>query len=385
MKRSTERILTTHVGSMPRPHHLVEILQQEDRGESVSQFELQASVTAAVKETVSDQIKAGIDIVCDGEMGKMSYHVYAKHRLAGLTNVDGQGVRGRGVPLDIQDFPEMMAERLGGGGPEMLQATVCSGPVSHADKGPLNRDIENLKKAVSLSDPVDVFMNAASPGCLSNYVPNSFYPSRDNYRQCLVDAMRPEYEAIHKAGFVLQLDCPDLAGSRHADQQELSEKEFLVDAEKSIEALNAATSNIPPEAMRMHICWLNYAGPHTHDIPIKKLIGLLSKARPQALLFEGANPRHEHEWEDWKAAKIPDHKVLVPGVIDSTSNFVEHPILIAQRICNYANIVGRDRVLAGSDCGFATYAGRQAVYPSVVKAKLEALAEGASIATERLW
>ena len=370
---------------MPRPQHLVELLGLEDRGETVSKSEIQANVTAAVQTTVAEQVETGIDIVSDGEMGKMSYHVYAKHRLAGLTNTDGQGVRGRGIPLDIQDFPEMMAERLGGGGPEMLQAAICSGPVSYADSGPLQRDIGNLQRAVSVSDPVDAFMNAASPGCLSNYVPNNFYPNRDDYRESLVDAMRPEYEAIHEAGFVLQLDCPDLAGSRHADQQELSEKEFLADAEKSIEALNAATSNIPPEAMRMHICWLNYAGPHTHDIPIKKLIGLLNKARPQALLFEGANPRHEHEWEDWKAATIPDQKILVPGVVDSTSNFVEHPILIAQRICNYANIVGRDRVLAGTDCGFATYAGRRAVYPSVVKAKLKALAEGALIASERLW
>ena len=228
-------------------------------------------------------------------------------------------------------------------------------------------------------------MNSASPGCLVNYVPNTYYPGRDDYRSALVEAMRNEYNAIHKAGFILQLDCPDLAGSRHTDHQDWSENQFLTEVEKSIEALNEATSEIPPNAMRLHICWLNYAGPHTHDIPVSKLIKLLCSARPQALLFEGANPRHEHEWEDWGAAKIPDDKVLVPGVIDSTNNFVEHPVLVAQRICRYADIVGRERVLAGADCGFSTYAGRKAVFPSIVMAKFRSLAEGAKIATKRLW
>ena len=385
MKLSTDRILTTHVGSLPRPDDLVDMLGKEDRGEAVDPAALQARAAAAVKQAVADQVAAGIDVVCDGEMSKMSYHVYAKHRLTGLGKTDGTGVPGRGTPRDIQDFPEMMAERPGGGGPELLQATVCTGPVAYADHAPLERDIANLKAAAAASKPVDIFMNSASPGCLSNYVPNAYYPSRDAYREALIEAMRPEYEAIHDAGFVLQLDCPDLAGSRHTDHQDMSEKEFIADAERSIEALNAATANIPPEAMRMHICWLNYAGPHTHDIPVSRLIGLLGKARPQALLFEGANPRHAHEWEDWKAAKIPDDKVLVPGVIDSTTNFVEHPVLVAQRIGNYANIVGRERVLAGADCGFGTYAGRKGVYPSVVLAKFRALTDGARIATERLW
>jgi 5-methyltetrahydropteroyltriglutamate--homocysteine methyltransferase len=228
-------------------------------------------------------------------------------------------------------------------------------------------------------------MNAVSPGCLSTYVPNMHYPSRDEYREDLIEALRPEYNAIHEAGFVLQVECPDLAGARHTDYQAMDDEDFLADAEKSIEALNAATSDIPPEAMRMHICWLNYAGPHTHDIPIKKLFGLLARARPQAILFEGANPRHEHEWEDFQDTNLLDDKVLIPGVIDSTSNFVEHPVLVAQRICNYAKVVGRERVIAGSDCGFGTYAGRRGVFPPVVLAKFQAMAEGARIATERLW
>ena len=385
MKLSSERILTTHVGSLPRPDDLLEMLGKEDRGEPVDTVALHARTAEAVKQLVKDQVEAGIDVVSDGEMSKMAYNIYAKHRLTGLGATDGTGVPGRKLPRDIQDFPEMEAAPLGGGGPELMQATVCNGPVAYADHAPLERDIANLKSATAAAGPHDVFMNSASPGCLANYVPNAFYPSRDEYRENLIEAMRPEYNAIHESGFVLQLDCPDLAGSRHTDHQDWTEDEFLADAEKSIEALNAATADIPPEAMRMHICWLNYAGPHTHDIPVARLIGLLCKARPQALLFEGANPRHEHEWEDWKAAKIPDDKVLIPGVIDSTTNFVEHPQLVAQRICRYADIVGRERVLAGSDCGFGTYAGRRAVYPSVVMAKFRAMAEGAGIASDRLW
>ncbi|PPR72826.1 MAG: hypothetical protein CFH03_01203 [Alphaproteobacteria bacterium MarineAlpha3_Bin2] len=385
MKLSSERILTTHVGSLPRPDDLLEMLGKEDRGEPVDTVALHARTAEAVKQLVKDQVEAGIDVVSDGEMSKMAYNIYAKHRLTGLGATDGTGVPGRKLPRDIQDFPEMEAAPLGGGGPELMQATVCNGPVAYADHAPLERDIANLKSATAAAGPHDVFMNSASPGCLANYVPNAFYPSRDEYRENLIEAMRPEYNAIHECGFVLQLDCPDLAGSRHTDHQDWTEDEFLADAEKSIEALNAATADIPPEAMRMHICWLNYAGPHTHDIPVARLIGLLCKARPQALLFEGANPRHEHEWEDWKAAKIPDDKVLIPGVIDSTTNFVEHPQLVAQRICRYADIVGRERVLAGSDCGFGTYAGRRAVYPSVVMAKFRAMAEGAGIASDRLW
>jgi 5-methyltetrahydropteroyltriglutamate--homocysteine methyltransferase len=385
MKLSTDRILTTHVGSLPRPADLVDLLRREDRGEPVDRAALDDSVARAVRQAVAEQVANGIDVVCDGEMGKMSYHVYAKHRLTGLGNAEGSGVPGRPMPLDIAEFPELSAERLGGGGTDLMQATVCVGEVAYADRAPLDRDIANLETAAADAGPVELFMNSVSPGCLATYVPNTYYPDKAAYREALIEALRPEYEAIHAAGLVLQVDCPDLAGSRHTDYANNTEAEFLAEAERSVEALNEATRNIPPEAMRMHICWLNYAGPHTHDIPIARLIGLLGRARPQGLLFEGANPRHEHEWEDWKAATIPDDKVLIPGVIDSTTNFVEHPVLVAQRLCNYADIVGRERVLAGSDCGFGTYAGRKGVVPSVVLAKFRAMAEGARIATERLW
>jgi 5-methyltetrahydropteroyltriglutamate--homocysteine methyltransferase len=384
MKLSTDRILTTHVGSLPRPEDLLEQLRQQDRGETIDAEALHARTTEAVRKVMADQVEAGIDVACDGEMSKISYHVYARHRLAGLEATDGTGVPDRPAPADFNDFPEMK-NAAGSAGPELMKATVCEGPVSYADHGPLDRDIANLKAAADAAKPTDMFMNTVSPGCLSTYVPNRYYPDRDAYREDLIEAMRPEYNAIHEAGIVLQLDCPDLAGARHTDYQAMDEAEFLADAEKSVEALNAATSDIPPEAMRMHICWLNYAGPHTHDIPIKKLLGVLAKARPQGILFEGANPRHAHEWEDLKDAGVPDDKVLIPGVIDSTSNFVEHPQLVAQRICQYADIVGRERVLAGSDCGFGTYAGRKGVYPSVVLGKFRSMAEGAQIASERLW
>lgn len=386
MKFSTDRILTTHVGSLPRPPDLAELLALEDQGGVVDQNELQARVAKAVTETVASQVELGIDVVSDGEMSKMSYHIYTKHRLTGLENRPAKGIPGRPTPRDLEDFPEIVAERGQRAlATSRLQSVVCAAKVSYADRAPLDHDIANLAAAVETAGAAEAFMNSASPGVLVNYVPNHFYADDDAYRAALVAAMRPEYEAIHAAGFVLQLDCPDLAGSRHTDQRNMSDKEFLARAQKSVDALNEATANIPSEAMRLHICWLNYPGPHTHDFPVSKLIELLSRARPQALLFEGANSRHDHEWEDWASARIPEDKVLVPGVIDSTNNFVEHPRLIAQRICRYADIVGRERVIAGSDCGFGTYAGTPQVYPSIVNAKLAALTEGAGIASEILW
>ncbi|TMJ60959.1 MAG: hypothetical protein E6G81_05225 [Alphaproteobacteria bacterium] len=262
----------------------------------------------------------------------------------------------------------------------------CIGPVAYRDRHPLDADLKNLTAACAAAHAGEAFMNAASPGVLTKFVPDTYYKNEDAYVEALADALQQEYEAIAGAGFVLQIDAPDLGSARHNQYQQLSDEEFLRIAERNIAAVNHATRTIPPEAMRLHICWGNYEGPHTHDIPLAKVFDTCMRARPQALLFEAANPRHAHEWEDLKSAKIPDDKVLMPGCIDSTTNFVEHPRLIAQRIGYYADIVGRERVIAGTDCGFATFAAQQnPVVPSVVWAKLKALAEGAAIATDRLW
>jgi len=262
----------------------------------------------------------------------------------------------------------------------------CTGPVTYSDRRPLETDLKNLAAACAAVKPVEAFMNAASPGVLTKFVPDRYYRDEDAYVDALASALKEEYEAIVKAGFILQIDAPDLGSARHNQYQHLSDEEFLRIAERNIAALNHATANIPPEAMRMHLCWGNYEGPHTHDIPLTKTFDICMRARPAGLSFEAANPRHAHEWEDLHGKKIPDDKILIPGVIDSTTNFVEHPRLIAQRICRYAEIVGRERVIAGADCGFATFAFvNNPVAPSVVWAKLAALAEGAKLATARLW
>jgi len=258
--------------------------------------------------------------------------------------------------------------------------------VSYQNREPLDTDLKNLTAAVAVEKPVEAFMNAASPGVLTKFVPDRYYQDEDAYVAALADALKEEYEAIHKAGFILQIDAPDLGSARHNQYQHLSDAEFLTIAERNIEAVNHATANIPPDRMRLHICWGNYEGPHTHDIPLATVFDVAVKARPQGLLFEGANPRHAHEWEELAAKKIPDDKILIPGCIDSTTNFVEHPKLVAQRIENYARLVGRERVIAGTDCGFATFAAQQnMVVPSIAWAKLAALAEGARIASDRLW
>ena len=393
MKTSTDRILTTHVGSLPRPVDLLELLAAKENGAAYDRAALDARVTQAVGDIVRQQIAAGIDSVSDGEQSKISYTFYVRHRLAGIGTAGGAGGGAppqTGQHRDIADHPDF-AERLRASrtGSQWFNAPVvpcCVGPVSYADRAPLEADLKNLSAAVSAQHPGEAFMNAASPGVLTKFVPDRFYKNEDAYVEALATALKEEYEAIHKAGFILQIDAPDLGSARHNQYQHLSDDEFLRIADRNIEAVNAATANIPSDRMRIHICWGNYEGPHTHDIPLAKMMAACMKARPQALLYEAANPRHAHEWEDLRDAKIPDDKIMMPGCLDSTTNFVEHPKLIAQRICNVANIVGRERVVAGADCGFATFAAQQnAVAPSVVWAKLAALAEGARIATDRLW
>jgi 5-methyltetrahydropteroyltriglutamate--homocysteine methyltransferase len=390
---SQERILTTHVGSLPRPADLLAFLEARERGEAIDETAFEARLAASVGDIVARQVAAGIDSVCDGEQSKISYTFYVRHRLAGIGTAAG-AEPGRppqtGQHRDIADHPDY-AERLRQTrtGSQWFNAPVvpcCVGPVAYRDRRPLERDLKNLAAARAAAKPVEAFMNAASPGVLTKFVPDRYYRNEDAYVEALAEALKEEYEAIHHAGFILQIDAPDLGSARHNQYQHLSDAEFLRIADRNVAALNHATRNIPPEAMRMHICWGNYEGPHTHDIPLATMFDTCMRARPQALLFEAANPRHAHEWEDLRTAKIPDGKILMPGCIDSTTNFVEHPRLVAQRICNVARIVGRERTIAGADCGFATFAAQQnAVAPSIVWAKLAALAEGARIATDRLW
>jgi len=393
MKTSTDRILTTHVGSLPRQPDVLAQVMAHEVGEAIDEVGFARKLAAAVRDVVHKQVAAGIDSVCDGEQSKISYTFYVRHRLSGIGSAAGGDHAAppqTAAHRDILEHPDFM-ERLRAqrGGTSWFAAAAvpyCIGPVTYENRAPVETDIANLRAAVAAEQPVEAFMNSASPGVLTKFVPDRFYKNEDAYVEALADALKEEYEAIHQAGFILQIDAPDLGSARHNQYQHLSDTEFLKIAERNIAAVNHATQNIPREAMRLHICWGNYEGPHTHDIPLAKVFDVAVKARPQAILFEAANPRHAHEWEELREKKIPDDLILMPGCIDSTTNFVEHPKLVAQRIENYARLVGRERVVAGTDCGFATFAAQQnMVVPSIAWAKLAALAEGARIASDRLW
>jgi 5-methyltetrahydropteroyltriglutamate--homocysteine methyltransferase len=393
MKTSTDRILTTHVGSLPRHADVLAQVMKQELGEAVDEAVYAPLLAEAVRDVVARQVAAGIDSVCDGEQSKIGYTFYVRHRLSGIgstAGTDHSAPPQTAAHRDIVDHPDFM-ERLRAqrGGTSWFAAAAvpyCVGPVTYENHAPVETDIKNLSAAVTSEKPVEAFMNAASPGVLTKFVPDRYYKNEDAYVEALADALKEEYEAIWKAGFILQIDAPDLGSARHNQYQHLSDAEFLKIAERNIAAVNHATQNIPPDRMRLHICWGNYEGPHTHDIPLAKVFDVAVKARPQAILFEAANPRHAHEWEELRDKKIPDDTILMPGCIDSTTNFVEHPKLVAQRIENYARLVGRERVVAGTDCGFATFAAQNnAVVPSIAWAKLAALAEGAKIASDRLW
>ena len=373
-------IHTTHVGSLPRTPELAALLLKRDRGETVDEAAFDALVSTEIETAIRAQIKAGVSIVSDGELGKVGYSTYITARLSGFGgHVD------RTPAKDLADLPELRTKLAAIMGSQSFVRAACIGKVELVDSKPVEDDVRRFSAAMAKEgQSVRGFMNAASPGLVTAFQPNQFYPSHEAYLADLIEAMRPEYEAIIAAGFDLQLDAPDLAMAAHTGFQGLSESEFLKRAEQNVEALNAATANIPAERMRMHICWGNYEGPHDHDIALEKVIGPILKARPTQLLFEGANPRHEHEWTVWRDAKLPDDTVLVPGLIDSCSNYVEHPELIAQRIERYAAIVGADRVIAGTDCGFGTFAGYGKIDPIVTWKKLSALREGADIAGKRL-
>lgn len=382
----TATILTTHVGSLPRPPLLAERLLGGGGSEDGKAPPFGKLVAAAVTDVVRQQIDVGLDVINDGEMGRTSYTHYVADRLTGLVaGAIGQGRGPAKPPRDMADHPDVAAAQAGGRGTArgLLAPLICEGAVAYRDTEPVKRDIANLI-AASTRFGRKQFLSSASPGTLAHFVLNRHYATEDEFVAALADAMQTEYEAIFRAGIVVQIDCPDLAMIRHMRHQDSSDADFIRIAERNVEALNHATRNIPGSAMRMHVCWGNYPGPHTHDFPVAKLIPTLMRARPAAILFEGANPRHEHEWEDWAAASIPDDKILIPGVIDTTTNLVEHPRLVAQRLERYCGIVGPERVMAATDCGFGTVAGRDVVVPSVVAAKLRVLVEGAEIARDQV-
>jgi 5-methyltetrahydropteroyltriglutamate--homocysteine methyltransferase len=370
-------IETTHVGSLPRGDILVPLLLARDRGEAYDAQAFDELVQKAVDDAVDKQIAAGVSVVSDGEIGKVGYSTYITERLSGFG-----GDVPRKPALDLAPLVEFREKQVAIMGAQEFVRAACSAEVKLVNLDPCHEDIGRFKKAM-VGREVKGFLNAASPGLITAFQPNQFYPSHEAYLADLVTAMTPEYEAIAASGFQLQLDCPDLAMSRHTGYQDVSEEEFLKVAEANVEALNAATASIPPEQMRMHICWGNYEGPHDHDIPLERVIDIILKARPATILFEGANPRHEHEWKVWADAKIPDNKKLAPGVIDTCSNYVEHPELIAQRLERFIKIVGIDRVIASTDCGFGTFAGYGKIDPQVTWKKLHAMREGADIAAAR--
>ena len=371
-------ILTTHVGSLPRGNELTPLLLARDHGEPYDAAAFERLVQAAVAEAVAKQEAAGVSIVSDGELGKVGYSTYITERLTGFG-----GHVARKPALDLAALPELRRKLALVMGEQEFTRASCVGPVRLRNLEPCHEDVRRFSRALE-GRGVRGFLNAASPGLITAFQPNAFYASHEAYLEDLVSAMRPEYEAIVASGVQLQLDCPDLAMSRHTGYQDLSDAEFLKIAAANVEALNAATAGIPAEKLRMHVCWGNYEGPHDHDIPLERVLGIILAARPATILFEAANVRHEHEWQVWAGAKIPADKLLAPGLIDTRSNCVEHPELIAQRLERFVGIVGAERVIASTDCGFGTFAGYGKIDPEVTWKKLRALRAGADLVAARL-
>ena len=375
MKRSTEHILTTHTGSLPRPPELLDALQCRDRGEGDGE-RLDEQVRAAVADVVRRQANAGVSVVNDGEAGKIGYATYVKERLDGFGGEAGMA----GLLADMAEFPDYMRRVVGG---IDFAMPACVGPVSYRGLDAVRADIANLQAALDGAGVEDAFLSAASPGVIAVFLQNQHYPSHEEYLFALADAMKVEYDEIHRAGIVLQLDCPDLAMSGHMLGESLDD--FRARARVNVEAIAHATRDIPPDAMRMHLCWGNYEGPHHHDVALRDIIDIVFEARPAAISFEAANPRHEHEWTVFEDIELPEGKVIIPGVLDSTTNFIEHPELVAQRLVRYGKLVGPENVMAGSDCGFATFASFLTVDPGITWAKLRAMAEGAALASRELY
>ncbi len=380
MKRSMERVLTTHTGSLPRPVDLVRMMFAKEEGVPVDQAALAARIRSAVAEAVRKQAEAGIDVINDGEVSKPSYATYIKDRLNGFGGTS-QSLQYQ----DLVDFPELAKRVFGDPGRSRRKNPACTGPVSVRDAQAAQTDAENLRAALGQVKAEGAFLTAASPGVISLFFRNEHYPSHEAYLFAIADAMRHEYEAVIKAGFVLQVDCPDLAMGRHIQFAGLSLEEFRKMAHLHVAALNHALANIPPDQLRVHLCWGNYEGPHHYDVPLADIIDIVFEARPAGISFEAANPRHAHEWKLFERVKLPKGKVLIPGVLESKTNYVEHPELVAQRIGNFARLVGRENVIAGTDCGFGTWVGQAAVDPGVVWAKMTSLAEGARLASREFW
>ena len=380
MKRSTKRFLTTHTGSLPRPDDLVRMMYAKEEGVPVDPDALAARVAAAVEEVVQKQTAAGVDVVNDGEMSKPSYATYIKDRLEGFG-----GTGNTFVYQDLVGFPKLAQRVFGDPGRSRRKTPACNAAIGVRDPGAARVDTEHLKSALEKSPAQEGFLTAASPGVVSLFFRNDHYASQEAYLEAIAEAMRVEYETVVNAGFVLQLDCPDLGMGRHIQYADLSLADFRKKAQMHVEAFNHATRNIAPDRLRMHLCWGNYEGPHHCDVPLTDVIDIAFRARASAIALEAANPRHAHEWKVFETVKLPDGKMLIPGVIESKSNFIEHPELIAQRISRYANLVGRENVMAGSDCGYGTWVGQAAVDPDVVWAKMAAMAEGARIASRTFW
>jgi 5-methyltetrahydropteroyltriglutamate--homocysteine methyltransferase len=380
VKRSTERFLTTHTGSLPRPEDLVRMMYAREEGVPVDPAALASRIRSAVEDVVRKQAGAGVDVVNDGEMSKPSYATYVKDRLNGFG-----GTGNTFVYQDLAEFPNLAKKVFGDPGRSRRKTPGCNAPISVRDAQAARSDVDNLKAAAAKVKVQETFMSAASPGVIGLFFRNDHYPSEEAYLFAIAEAMREEYETVAKAGVILQIDCPDLAMGRHIQYADLSLDEFKKKARLHIEALNHALANIPPEQLRMHLCWGNYEGPHHCDVPLTDIIDVVFTARPNAISFEAANPRHAHEWKVFETVKLPEGKVLIPGVLESKTNFIEHPELIAQRIGRYAKLVGRENVIAGSDCGYGTWVGQAAVDPDVVWAKMAAMAEGARLATREFW
>jgi 5-methyltetrahydropteroyltriglutamate--homocysteine methyltransferase len=375
------RILTTHTGSMPRPPRLLELMRASVQGQTIDRVEYERVLTEAVADTVASQREAGVDIVSDGEMSKVAWNIYAKYRLSGFG-----GTRPRPASLEDEEFPDV-AEYLP---PQsrvasMSEFPVCDGPVRYVGTDAVRRDIENFKHALAPTDATGAFMTSASPGAICGVFGEGYYPTYETYLAAVTEAMKEEYRAIVDAGLTLQLDAPDLTIEAHRKFRGLTTEQFRRIVAINIQAMNAATAGLPEDQLRLHVCWGNIPRPHTHDIPLQDILELLLEARVGALSIEASNPRHEHEWRLFENVRLPDGMLLIPGVIDSTSNYVEHPELVAERITRFAKLVGREKVLAGSDCGFGTGAGGGWVAPSVVRRKLQSLTEGAQIASQTLW